>query len=203
MRIIAGRYKGRRLGTPSWEGLRPTSDKLRGTLFNVLAPRLPGARVFDGFAGTGAVGLEALSRGATHVTFAERDARAARLVAQNLALCGAGEGYTIWRGDAATALRAQPADMLFDLVLLDPPYDFEGLLSVLDASAARLAPGGVVVLERSARREPPVSSGLRRFRDIRSGDSALTLFAAAELDRPDAEAHGQMSERTDGTEEQA
>ena len=81
MRIIAGRLKGRRLDAPTWEGLRPTSDKLRETLFNVLAARMPGARLLDGFAGTGAVGLEALSRGAAHVTFVERDPRACRLIA--------------------------------------------------------------------------------------------------------------------------
>ena len=76
MRIIAGTLKGRRLDAPTWPGLRPTSDKLRETLFNVLQGRLPGARVLDAFAGTGAVGIEALSRGAAHVTFVEQDARA-------------------------------------------------------------------------------------------------------------------------------
>ena len=81
MRVIAGEFKGRRLDVPDWAGLRPTSDKLRGTLFNILAPRIRGARVLDGYAGTGAVGIEALSRGAAHVAFVERDARAARLIA--------------------------------------------------------------------------------------------------------------------------
>ena len=81
MRVIAGALKGRRLQAPAWEGLRPTSDKLRETLFNVLAPRIGGARVLDGYAGTGAVGIEALSRGAAHVTFVERDPRAAALAA--------------------------------------------------------------------------------------------------------------------------
>src|SRR3979490_2975864 len=85
MRIIAGTLKGRRLGPPTWEGLRPTSDKLRETLFNVLAPRISGARVLDGYAGTGAVGLEALSRGASHVTFVERDRRAQQLITRNIA----------------------------------------------------------------------------------------------------------------------
>ena len=72
VRVIAGDFKGRRLKAPIWEGLRPTSDKLRETLFNILAPRIDGARVLDGFAGTGAMGIEALSRGAAHVTFVER-----------------------------------------------------------------------------------------------------------------------------------
>ena len=105
MRVIAGHFKGRRLKAPSWDGLRPTSDKLRETLFNILAPRIAGARVLDGYAGTGAVGIEALSRGAAHVTFVERDRRAAALIAANLALCGVEQGYTIDCGDVASALR--------------------------------------------------------------------------------------------------
>src|SRR5262245_16186827 len=93
MRIIAGHFKGRRLKAPAWEGLGPTSDRLRQTLLNVLAPRLAGAGVIDGFAGTGAVGIEALSRGAAHVLFIEQDRRAAALIASNLALCGVKQGY--------------------------------------------------------------------------------------------------------------
>src|SRR5690348_2883385 len=88
MRIIAGSLKGRRLKTPTWAGLRPTSDKLRETLFNILAPRVAGARVLDGYAGTGALGIEALSRGAASVTFVERDRRAQGLIEENLARCG-------------------------------------------------------------------------------------------------------------------
>ena len=87
LRVIAGTLKGRRLDAPEWGGLRPTSDKLRETLFNVVASRIGGARVLDGFAGTGAVGIEALSRGAAHVTFVESDPRAARLIERNLERC--------------------------------------------------------------------------------------------------------------------
>src|SRR5580693_10049951 len=97
VRVIAGLLKGRRLKTPDWEGLRPTSDKLRETLFNVLAPRIAGARVLDGFAGTGALGIEALSRGAAEVTFIEKDARAQALLSGNLARCGIETGYTVIR----------------------------------------------------------------------------------------------------------
>src|SRR5512134_2247335 len=88
MRIIAGTNKGRSLKAPKWEGLRPTSDKLRETLFNILAPRIDGARVVDVFAGTGAVALEALSRGAVAATCIESDRRAAQLIGENAALCG-------------------------------------------------------------------------------------------------------------------
>src|SRR5580765_2543999 len=97
MRVIAGRYKGRRLKTPTWKGLRPTSDKLRETLFNILAPRIEGARVLDGYAGTGAVGIEALSRGAAHVTFVDRDRRALQLIGENIAHCRIPSGCAIIR----------------------------------------------------------------------------------------------------------
>ena len=177
MRVIAGRFKGRRLKAPSWEGLRPTSDKLRETLFNIVATRIEGARVLDGFAGTGALGLEALSRGASHVTFVEKDRRAAALIAENLAVCEVRDGYTIERGDLATVLRRLPARARFDLVLLDPPYDAPDVGLVLEAAAPHVAPGGVIVLERATRREPDVPGSLTRTRDVRSGDSTLTFFA--------------------------
>jgi 16S rRNA (guanine966-N2)-methyltransferase len=104
VRVIAGTLKGRRLKAPTWDGLRPTSDKLRETLFNILAPRMAGARVLDGFAGTGAVGIEAISRGATAVTFVESDRRAHALIIENLALCGVADGYAIIRGTVARAI---------------------------------------------------------------------------------------------------
>jgi 16S rRNA (guanine(966)-N(2))-methyltransferase RsmD len=158
--------------------VRPTSDKLRETLFNILAPRIEDARVLDGFAGTGAVGVEALSRGARHVTFVERDRRAAALVAANLARCGVEQGYTIECGDVASVLRRLPADAAFDLVLLDPPYDADPdeVAGALVASADRLAPGGLIVLERATRRDPLLPSSLERARDVVSGDSTLTFL---------------------------
>ena len=179
MRVIAGRLKGRRLKSPSWEGLRPTSDKLRETLFNVLAPRIEGALVLDGYAGTGAIGIEALSRGATHVTFVESNRRAAALIAENLAACGVEGGYTVECADVVAALQARPAVGPFDLILLDPPYDLADVKAALEHAACRVAVGGLVVLERATRREPEVPASLRRVRDITSGDSTITLFAPA------------------------
>ena len=176
MRVIGGRYKGRRLKTPTWEGLRPTSDKLRETLFNILAPRIEGARVLDGYAGTGAVGIEALSRGAAHVTFVEQNRRAAALVAANLQECGVERGYTIECADVVAALDAHAAADAFDLILLDPPYDIGNIGLTLDAAARRLAGNGLIVLERATRREPPEPGTLRRIRDVKSGDSTLTFF---------------------------
>ena len=178
MRVIAGQLKGRRLKTPSFEGLRPTSDKLRETLFNILAPRIEGARVLDGFAGTGAVGIEALSRGASHVTFVERDRRAVALIEANLALCAVERGYTIESGDVASVLRRLPRQYEYDLVLLDPPYDADPdmMTTALAAAARRVAEGGLIVLERARRREVEVPDALERLRDVASGDSALTIL---------------------------
>lgn len=177
MRIIAGRFKGRRLSPPTWDGLRPTSDKLRETLFNVLAPRMPGARVLDAFAGTGALGFEALSRGASAVVFVESDRRAAALIERNAANCGVEADYTIHIGDAAVWMTRLAGGPPFDLILLDPPYSSPQIADVLAAAAGCLTPEGVLVLERATRQEVAVPTSLVRVRDIRSGDSSLTLFA--------------------------
>jgi 16S rRNA (guanine(966)-N(2))-methyltransferase RsmD len=179
MRVVAGSLKSRRLKTPSWEGLRPTSDKLRETLFNILAPRIAGARVLDGFAGTGALGIEAISRGAREVTFIENDARAQALVAENLAACGIECGYTVIRAAVAPALereRANPAFVPFDVVLLDPPYDVAPVEALAGAETV-LAPDGVLVLEHAKKQHAPDIAGrLVRQREVRSGDSALTFY---------------------------
>jgi 16S rRNA (guanine966-N2)-methyltransferase len=189
MRIIAGTLKGRRLDAPTWAGLRPTSDKLRETLFNVLQGRLPGARFLDVFAGTGAVGIEAISRGAAHVTFVEQDARARGLIAENLDRCGLlmtgmpkprdrgvgqGDGYTIERGSAADVLsRLAP---VYDVVFLDPPYDEPDLAAAVTLGAGLLAAGGICVLEHAARRQAPDAAGQPPVRRLVSGDSALAFY---------------------------
>jgi 16S rRNA (guanine(966)-N(2))-methyltransferase RsmD len=176
MRIVSGQYKGRRLMSPSWNGLRPTSDKLRETLFNIVAPRVAGARVLDGYAGTGAIGLEALSRGAAYVVFVERHRAALALIEENLRQCGVEGGYTIEAGDLATVLRRPDRTTGFDLIVLDPPYDEPPDAEVLDVAASHLAPDGVLVLERATRREPVWPVSLERVRDVKSGDSTLTFF---------------------------
>ena len=176
MRVIAGKYKGRRLKAPTWEGLRPTSDRLRETLFNILARRVEGARVLDGYAGTGAVGIEALSRGAAHVTFVEKNRRAAALIEENLRACAIEADYTIEYGDVPSVLRRGGANATFDLILLDPPYDLDNVEDALDAAASRLAADGLLVFERATRRQPDVPASLARVRDVKSGDSTLTFF---------------------------
>lgn len=181
MRIIAGSLKGRRLAAPSWDGLRPTSDKLRETLFNVLAPRVLGARVLDVFAGTGALGIEALSRGASWVTFIEADRRAERLIAENLAGCGLREGYAIIRASADRAFKtivsAGPTFAPFDIILLDPPYDFS-TVSALTGVDELLSDSGVAVLEHARKMSSPETSGrLVRTRVLTSGDSSLSFYS--------------------------
>lgn len=182
MRIIAGHLKGRRLASPDWKGLRPTSDKLRETLFNVVAARVPGSRMLDLYAGTGAIGIEALSRGAAHVTFVERHPRAVRLIQQNLRACGVTEGYTIEQRDVGAAVSRLDGGAPFDLIVLDPPYDLDRgeVGRVLDAAGRVLASGGLLVLERATRAVPVVPPSLVHLRDIRSGDSTLTLLNKAE-----------------------
>ena len=177
MRVIAGEFRGRRLDAPKWEGLRPTSDKLRETLFNVLAPRIAEARVIDGFAGTGALGIEALSRGARHVAFVERDPRALRLIRQNLDRCGvAADRYVIIRANFLAPREWGPVAAA-DLVLLDPPYDLDQVDQALACAGSRLLPAGLVVLEHAKRRESPErAGGLRRTRVLISGDSALSFY---------------------------
>jgi 16S rRNA (guanine966-N2)-methyltransferase len=182
MRVIAGTLKGRRLKTPDWDGLRPTSDKLRETLFNILAPRIAGARVLDGFAGTGALGIEALSRGAASVVFVERDARAQALIAANLAQCGIETGYTVERVSLArctAAWRADPVFEPFDIVLLDPPYDRRPD-AILEDAAFTIGPAGLIVLEHARRTgAPEAAGGLMRTRQVNSGDSTLSLYELA------------------------
>jgi len=200
MRIIAGTLKGRRLAAPTWEGLRPTSDKLRETLFNVIADRMENARFLDGFAGTGAVGLEALSRGAAHVTFIERDPRACKLIEQNAAGCGVTDGYIIVRGGFAgsddfaargdgvrqkrgqSARRSPPGPIgrwslgPFDVVFLDPPYADPVLDDAMRAAVTWLSPSGLLIVEHAARDPIAEPSGARLTRDLRSGDSALAFM---------------------------
>jgi 16S rRNA (guanine(966)-N(2))-methyltransferase RsmD len=180
MRVIAGTLKGRRLDRPTWSGLRPTSDQLKETIFNILASAVEGATVLDGFAGSGALGIEAISRGARHVTFVERDPRAQALITRNLARCGIETGYTVIRASMTRALErlpAAPAFTPFDIVLLDPPYDVDAEAALAGADAL-LASNGVLVLEHARKQPTPIAaSRLVRVREVKAGDSALAIYA--------------------------
>jgi len=156
MRIVAGAARGRRLAVPPGDTVRPTADRVREALFASLAPLLPGASVLDAFAGSGALGLEARSRGADRVTFIERERRALGALRRNIEAVGL-DGITVIAADAVRTLRdAARAGALtgapFDLVLLDPPYALAGdvLAGLLDDLVPLLAPDATVVIERSA-----------------------------------------------------
>ena len=177
MRVIAGSLKGRRLKTPTWDGLRPTSDKLRETLFNILGARVQGARVLDGFAGTGAIGIVALSRGATFVTFIDSDRRAAALVEENLRTCRVDGGYVVERGTVAAVIGQQKDGEPYDIIVLDPPYEYGRLESAVAGAAGQRGAGGIVVLEHAARVTPPQPDGITLTRTVTSGDSALTFYS--------------------------
>jgi 16S rRNA (guanine(966)-N(2))-methyltransferase RsmD len=177
MRIIAGTLKGRRLDAPDWPGLRPTSDKLRETLFNVLAPRIRDARVLDGYAGTGAVGIEALSRGAAHVTFVEHDPRAVALIEANLRHCGVADRYAIIRAGFAGTTPAAGGGA-FDVIFLDPPYGADDLPAALAAAEPLVGEATLLVIEHARRDPAPEQAGrLLRSRELTSGDSALAFYA--------------------------
>jgi 16S rRNA (guanine966-N2)-methyltransferase len=185
LRIIAGRLKGRRLTGPPEDGVRPTSDRLRETLFNVIGPSIAGWAVVDAFAGTGAVGLEALSRGAANVVFVERDRRALSVLQSNIDACEAEEACAIIRGDFIGLHSKISARGRADLVFTDPPYEGTDLAAVVAESAHWLNPAGLLILEHSRRREGPTeASGLRRGRVLVAGDSSLSFYAAVDRSAP-------------------
>jgi 16S rRNA (guanine(966)-N(2))-methyltransferase RsmD len=180
MRVIAGALKGRRLRSPRWEGLRPTSDRLRETLFNVLGDGVRNARVLDGCAGTGAIGIEALSRGARQVVFVERGRRATVLISENVAICGLTDRSVIVRGPLPGVLGRSDAAGPFDLVLLDPPYEHPRIGAILSAASECLAADGWLVLERTRRSTTLAVAGLEHVRSVTSGDSVLDIYERAE-----------------------
>lgn len=176
MRIISGTNKGRTLKAPEWDGLRPTSDKLRGTLFNILQTRIAGSRFLDVFSGTGAIALEALSRGAAGATCVESDRRAAALIAENAARCRE-DRCVIIRDTVERALLRPISGGPFDIVLLDPPYDYAHLDAAVVNAATQRAEDGIVILEHASRVIPPQPDGLTLTRTVTSGDSALTFYS--------------------------
>jgi 16S rRNA (guanine966-N2)-methyltransferase len=180
LRIVAGRFRGRRLHGPQAAGVRPTADRMKESLYNVLQGWFPGARVLDLFAGSGNLGLEALSRGASRVVLVESRRRALQLIERNLQLLGVEREVEVVAGDALGYLRAAPAAG-FDLILADPPYDAGLEADTLAAlSPAALAPGGCFVLQhrRSWSLRPP--EGWRSFRSKRFGDTVVDFLVREE-----------------------
>ena len=172
MRVIAGQLRSRRLKSVPGLATRPTPDRLREALFNVLAPRIEGTVFVDAYAGTGAVGIEALSRGAHRAIFIERSRAALAVLRENVAELDLVSAAHIVSGKVVSALSKYPADIVF----LDPPYEsereYEASLEVLGREAA-----GLVIVQHSAKYELAAEWGrLRRFRLLRQGDNALSFF---------------------------
>ena len=180
VRIIAGRLRGSKIDVPDLPGLRPTSDRVRETLFNWLAPHLAGARCLDLFAGSGALGFEAASRGAAEVWMIERDARAAahlRGTAQRLQA----ESVRVEAGDALGWLRSADAPS-FDLAFVDPPFSAGLLDASLAALAPRLADGALVYVESPRDSAPAVPAEWALHREGHTREVRYALYRV--LDRP-------------------
>jgi 16S rRNA (guanine966-N2)-methyltransferase len=174
MRVIAGEFRSRRLKTLDGLTLRPTPDRLREALFNVLAPRIEGATFVDAYAGSGSVGIEALSRGAAHAVFIEKHFSAARVIRENLAGLGIGDRATVVQSGAVSALPRFEADIYF----LDPPYaagtEYESALSLLGERAA------LVLAQHDKRFKLAENYGnLRRARVLAHGDNVISFYVVS------------------------
>ncbi len=190
MRVIAGTYRSRLLTSPPGGSTRPTSDRLRETLFNILAPRLPGCRFLDLYAGTGAVGLEALSRGATHAFFSENALPALKSLRANLAaLQIPTSAYTLEDRGTTQLLQRLPkllGTQTADLIYLDPPYDLDdaytqtlGFLGSL-ANRALLSPDALVIAEHASKSKFPLRETygtLTRTRVYKQGEATLSFYS--------------------------
>ncbi len=184
MRVIGGTYRSRRLTAPRGFATRPTSDRLRETLFNILAPRIEGAVLADLYAGSGAVGIEALSRGASLVYFVDDAPPAIAAIRDNLAALGVRSGFQIESSSVSAALRRlSETGSRCTIVFLDPPYAAAGdydrtLASIGERSDSMLIPNGVVVAEHSRKIALRESyGGLRRYRVLEQGDAGLSFYS--------------------------
>ena len=185
MRVIAGKYRSRPLATLSGLEIRPTSDRLRETLFNVLCAgdenALGGAVFLDLFAGTGAVGIEALSRGAAQVVFVESSAKVVALIRQNLKSLGVETGYSLLRSDVTAALRSlEGTGTTMNVIFLDPPYAgqalYQGTLEALQVWRG-VTDATVIIAEHDKRFDSGGTVGaLQRYRKLVQGDAALSFY---------------------------
>jgi 16S rRNA (guanine966-N2)-methyltransferase len=189
MRVIAGKYRSRRLRSLPGLDLRPTADRLRETLFNVLTAGNPtaleGTVWCDLYAGTGAVGIEAISRGAAMVHFVESSERAAQLIKQNLASLGITTGFQILKQDSIRALRGlESGGAVADFIFLDPPYDLENAYRHTLSSLAQsplLKPETIVIAEHPKKFDPGQDfAPLHRYRQLVQGDAVLSFYRKAQ-----------------------
>lgn len=184
MRVIAGKFRSRRLKSPASQRVRPTSDRLRETLFNVLGPTVEDSLFVDLYAGTGAIGIEAISRGAREVIFVESHAKTASLIHENLTALGIREGVEIIQVPAMRGLEKLAArHLLADFIFLDPPYnapdEYMQVLEFLDVSHL-VAPEGLAIAEHQGKLDlPDRFARLERTRLLEQSDAALSFYRLA------------------------
>jgi 16S rRNA (guanine(966)-N(2))-methyltransferase RsmD len=176
MRVITGTKRGRKLKTPEGFEVRPTTDKVKESVFSIVQFAVPGASVLDLFAGTGQLGIEALSRGANKCMFIEKSAKVSQLVEENINLCGFGDRAVIKRGEAAAFLKNCPYG--FDIAFLDPPYDSNLLNECLPLVANVMNDNGIVIAEHDGKFFPDDCYGekLRLVKQYRYGGIFLSKF---------------------------
>lgn len=183
MRVIAGTARGVPLRAPRDRGTRPVTDRVKETLFGILGERVPDARVLDLYAGSGALGIEALSRGAAHATFVERGREALGAIRHNLERTGLAAAASVHGDDVLRFLARDPDALRFDLAFLDPPYEERAILAPLERLVPLLAPGANVVVKHFWRTEVPQPRGLEAWRARRFGETTLT-FLVREVEEP-------------------
>jgi 16S rRNA (guanine(966)-N(2))-methyltransferase RsmD len=187
MRVIAGKYRGRRLKGPEGLEMRPTGDRLKESLLSILSPAVPDAVMLDCFSGTGSIGIEALSRGARQVVFIENSNAGCRLIRENLKLCGIASGARIIKEDVFGALRALGRKgFQADIIFFDPPYDFQPYKDLLEIVFNRglITPSARVVIEHQRKAAlPEDGQNYRRTRVVRQGDQCLSFYSEMEISR--------------------
>lgn len=178
MRIISGKRRGYKLQAPSGDSTRPTTDRVKESLFNIIQMRFPCGSVLDLFAGSGALGIEALSRGAEHAVFAERDREAYQTVLKNLTGSGLKGSAELFMNDAFELLAELSGKRSFDMIFLDPPYN-RGLLNKalgMISDCGLLADGGIIVAETEAGGEEPADVGFEIIKTAKYGKTVITVM---------------------------
>lgn len=178
MRVIAGTARGVPLRAPRDRSTRPITDRVKETLFAILGDRVPDGRVLDLYAGSGAIGIEALSRGAASVDFVERSRDALAVLRANLERTRLADAARIHAAEVERFVAT--TDDTWDLVVADPPYETRAIVAPLRGIAARLAPGGILVLKHFWRSDPPTPEGIAVTRQRRFGETMLSFMEADE-----------------------
>jgi 16S rRNA (guanine966-N2)-methyltransferase len=179
MRVIAGSARGILLVAPRDRATRPIADRVKETLFGILGERVVGATVLDLYAGSGAIGIEAVSRGATHATFVERARHALEALRENLRRARVEAQATVRAADVLRFL-ASPSEDRYDLAFVDPPYAERAILAPLERLLPHLGPGATVVVKHFWRAPPPPIQGLAAWRERRFGETGLTFLQRLE-----------------------